>query len=176
MLPALVNESDIIIVSTHANEATVSSTQIRDLKPRVFLDLSIPSNVDCTIRNIPLQKVVDVDDISIILSNTLDIRRQEVPKAKAILQEVQNEFISWLGSYSHAPLVKAMKEKLSALSQTSMGCELAGSFSYDQLMENNAYSIKKTISRLAINLRTKNEKGCQLIEAYNHFLNSPHSV
>lgn len=171
-LPSLVDQSDIIIVSTQSTLPTVLPAFLQQTRPRVFLDLSIPSNVHPAIREIHSQRVVDVDQISLILSSTLDMRKKEVPKAKAIIAIVQQEFINWLNSYSHAPLVKEMKNKLSELSKSSMRCEFADGFNYEQIVDHEAHNINKTISRLAINLRTKNERGCQVIEAYNHFLNS----
>lgn len=170
-LNMVVNTADIIIVSTQAAEATVTSDFLIDQKPRIFLDLSIPSNVDKEIANVAGQQVVDVDAISLIQQYTLEKRRLEIPKARQILAGMLKEFASWLSSYSHAPLVREMKDKLFTLSRNSARCEMASAYEQELHLAHDDYSIKKTISRLAVNLRTKNEKGCQLIEAYNHFLN-----
>ena len=82
---------------------------------------------------------------------------------------MQAEFLTWLDSYRHAPLVREMKNKLLALSINSSCCEIADGTQYSEVATADEYTINKTISRLAVNLRTKSEKGCQFIDAYNHF-------
>ena len=166
-LPFLADNADIIIVSTQASQPTVLPEYIITEKQRIFLDLSIPSNVHPDIKNIPHQQVVNVDDISVMLNQIIVKRKNEIPKALSIINGMQAEFLTWLASYSHAPLVREMKIKLLALSKNISCYEMADSKQYSE--EADAYIINKTISRLAVNLRTKNEKGCQFIEAYNHF-------
>jgi glutamyl-tRNA reductase len=168
-LAALVNEADIVIVSTQAAEPTVMPEFITDYKSRVFIDLSIPSNVHHCIRHLPQQQMVNVDDISIILNDTIKKRTNEIPAAYKILEETQVEFVGWLGSHSHSPMVKDMKDKLLALTKSTGVCEMADSLEYNFISPQDEYTINKTISRLAVNLKNTNEKGCQFIDAYNHF-------
>ena len=64
-LPFLADSADIIIVSTQASQPTVLPEYIITEKQRIFLDLSIPSNVHPDIKNISQQQIVNVDDISV---------------------------------------------------------------------------------------------------------------
>jgi hypothetical protein len=66
-------------------------------------------------------------------------------------------------------MVKDMKDKLIELSMPSRVCEMADMMEYNFISPQDEITINKTISRLAINLRNNNEKGCQFIDAYNHF-------
>ncbi len=168
-LPALVNESDVVIVSTQAVEPTVMPDFIIDQKARIFIDLSIPSNVHHCIQYLPQQRLVNVDDISVILNNTIAKRLRELPAAEKIIADTKADFILWLGTHSHAPLVKDVKEKLFALSKPTKVCEMADAMEYNFISPQDEYTINKTISRLAVNLKNTNEKGCQFIDAYNHF-------
>lgn len=171
-LASLVNEADIVIVSTQATEPTVMPDFITDFKRRIFLDLSIPSNVHHCIKHLPQQQVVNVDDISIILNDTINKRKNEVPAAQKIIEETQNEFTAWLSSHSHSPMVKDIKDKLVALTKSTVVCEMADSLEYNFLSPQDELTINKTISRLAVNLKNTNEKGCQFIDAYNHFFSN----
>ncbi len=168
-LSQLVNAADIVVVSTQAAEPTVMPDFITENKPRIFLDLSIPSNVHHCIKYLPNQQMVNVDDISIILNETIKKRTNEIPAAQKIIEETQIEFVAWLNSHSHSPMVKDVKDKLLALSKTTGVCEMADSLEYNFISSQDEYTINKTISRLAVNLKNKNEKGCQFIDAYNHF-------
>lgn len=168
-LPKLVNEADIVIVSTQSIDPTVLPQFITDFKKRIFLDLSIPSNVHHCIKYLPNQQIVNVDDISIILNDTINKRTNEIPAAQKILEETQAEFVAWLNHHTHSPMVKDMKDKLIELSMPSRVCEMADMMEYNFISPQDEITINKTISRLAINLRNNNEKGCQFIDAYNHF-------
>ena len=168
-LAQLVNAADIVVVSTQAAEPTVMPDFITDQKPRIFLDLSIPSNVHHCIKYLPNQQMVNVDDISTILNDTIKKRTNEIPAAYKILEDTQAEFVGWLSSHSHSPMVKDVKDKLLALSKTTGVCEMADSLEYNFVSPQDEYTINKTINRLAVNLKNTNEKGCQFIDAYNHF-------
>lgn len=168
-LPALVNDADVVIVSTQADEPTVLPDFITTAKSRIFIDLSIPSNVHHCIQYLPQQQMVNVDDISVILNNTIAKRLKELPAAQKIISDTKAEFILWLGTHSHAPMVKDVKEKLFALSKPVSVCEMADAMEYNFISPQDEYTINKTISRLAVNLKNTNEKGCQFIDAYNHF-------
>ena len=168
-LPTLVNEADVVIVSTQAEDPTILPQFITTDKPRIFIDLSIPSNVHHCIKYMPLQQLVNVDDISIILNNTIAKRLKELPAAQKIIRDTKADFILWLGTHSHAPLVKDVRDKLFALSKPTHVCEMADAMEYNFISPQDEYTINKTISRLAVNLKNTNEKGCQFIDAYNHF-------
>ena len=168
-LPQLVNDADIVVVSTQATEPTVMPQFITDQKNRIFLDLSIPSNVHHCIKYLPNQQLVNVDDISVILNDTIRKRTNEIPAAHKIIDEIKDEFLTWLSSHSHSPMVKDMKDKLLALSKSADVCEMADSLEYNFISSQDEHTINKTISRLAVNLKNTNEKGCQFIDAYNHY-------
>ena len=168
-LPRLINDADIVIVSTQAIEPTILPHFIVDEKPRIFIDLSIPSNVHHCIQYLPQQQLVNVDDISVILNNTIAKRLQELPAAQKIIADTKAAFILWLGTHSHAPMVKDVKDKLFALAKPTAVCEMADAMEYNFISPQDEYTINKTISRLAVNLKNSNEKGCQFIDAYNHF-------
>ena len=171
-LAILVNDADIVVVSTQASAPTVMPEFITKYKSRIFIDLSIPSNVHHCIKHLPQQQVVNVDDISIILNDTIKKRKNEIPEAQKIIEETQNEFFAWLSSHSHSPMVKDIKNKLVALTKSTVACEMADSLEYNFISPQNEFTINKTISRLAVNLKNTNEKGCQFIDAYNHFFSN----
>ena len=174
-LALLISNADIIIVSTHAQQPTVLKQYILTSKQRIFLDLSIPYNIHPDIKKIPGQQVLNVDDISVMLTDIISKRKNEIPKALKIINELQQEFLSWLNSYRHAPMVREMKDKLLTLSRNTGGYEIAGHSQSGETEKKGTDTIQKTISKLAINLRTKNEKGCQFINAYNDFFSLQHN-
>ena len=56
--------------------------------------------------------LVHLDALSQITDRTLEARKQEIPMAEAIIEEVRADFNSWMNSRKFAPTIKALKAKL----------------------------------------------------------------
>jgi glutamyl-tRNA reductase len=156
-LPESVNESDVVIVSTSSENYTVNPTFFTGIKSRLILDLSVPQNVDPAVANIPGLELMNVDEISAILDKTIDRRKAEIPKAMEIINDMINEMKEWYCMQQHSPLLRQVKLQLNELSK---GAE----------EDDNKEKIQKTVTTLAIQLRTQNNKGCQCIHAMNDYL------
>ncbi|GAC1591117.1 MAG: glutamyl-tRNA reductase [Ginsengibacter sp.] len=152
------NESDIILVSTSSETYTIHPEFFALNKSRLILDLSVPQNVDPSVKHVPNTLLMDVDEISLILNQTIDRRRAEIPKAKKIISETIEETISWYNMQQHSPLLKQIKLHLSEL-------QYPGNEPVDKQDK-----IQKTVSTLAVQLRKENNKGCQYIHAMNDYL------
>jgi len=87
----------------------------------LILDLSIPRNVDPSLAENPLVRLVPLDELSKITDATLNERKKYIPQAEAIIEEVKDEYMEWLRLRKYAPLLSALKEKwqLNNLSETS---------------------------------------------------------
>lgn len=168
-LSSVVKSSDIIIVCSHAKQPVISPDMLDSTRNRVFIDLSIPANVDEGIRFLDGQQVVNVDEISAKLNKTINTRKAEIPKAISIIKSYEQEFIDWLETYQHSWHIKQLKLSLSNISSTH-SCLRTGQVDNSKLLF--AEKIQETVSKLAVNLKTKKEKGCQFIEAYNNFLDN----
>ena len=75
-------KADILIVSTGASEPTVTFKHVAEGKELLILDLSMPKNVSEELNNRKEITLVDVDELSAITDKTLEIRKNEIPKAE----------------------------------------------------------------------------------------------
>lgn len=107
-----INEADILIVATGAQNPTVDKQLIQSKKDLLILDLSIPKNVDENVTDLPNVKRIHLDDLSQITDETLERRKKQVPLAESIIEDIKAEFISWLETRKFAPTIKALKQKL----------------------------------------------------------------
>jgi glutamyl-tRNA reductase len=172
-LATAVNEYDVILVCTNAMEPVIKATDFNLNNSRVIIDLSVPSNVEASVSDLPNTHVVNVDEISTITQSTIKRRSLEIPKAEAIIEEFEWQFIEWLQTYQHAPAIRHIKENLRMLcaGNHSSACEMDASWNMATPADlANDEQIRKTVSMLVYNLKTKKEKGCQFITAYHHFL------
>ena len=130
----------------------------------MIIDLSIPYNVEAGACQLPNVHLVNVDELSKLKDETLKRRKAEIPKAKAIINELQQEFIEWHQMRRHVPLLKAAKSKLKEihnhpLSITSNCCAKEAEF-----------HIQRVINDMASKIRTQNQGACHYIQAINSFI------
>jgi glutamyl-tRNA reductase len=84
-LEAEVNAADIVIVATGAQNPTVQKALISTDKPLLFLDLSIPKNVNEDVNDLDNVTLVHMDDLAKITDITLEKRKTFIPTAKKSL-------------------------------------------------------------------------------------------
>ena len=113
-LPAEIRKADVMIVATGAQSPTIGKDIIHNNKPLLILDLSIPSNVHENVKNLDHVAVVNLDTLSQITTKTLHEREKHLPKAKKILGEVEADFLQWQHHRQYAPVLRALKAKLTA--------------------------------------------------------------
>ncbi|MCT4698274.1 glutamyl-tRNA reductase [Tenacibaculum haliotis] len=112
-----VANTDILIVSTGASEATIKREHILTTKELLILDLSMPANVSKEVAALENVTLINVDELSKITDETLAIRQQEIPTAEAIIETHKEEFGEWLHHRKFTPAITALKESLKTIQQ-----------------------------------------------------------
>ena len=107
-----IGNADILIVATGAQNPTIDKFLIQNKKPLLILDLSIPKNVDENVKELPMVSLVHLDHLSQMTDETLEKRKQFIPVAEGIIEEIKTEFEAWVDNRKFAPTIKALKEKL----------------------------------------------------------------
>ena len=153
----IVNDSDIVIVSTNASEPIISKSDIKNNHQKIMIDLSIPNNIDQNINLLENITLVNVDDLSKINDDTLQKRKNEVPKAEKIIDGFMSEFVEWVKFRRLAPAIKAIKEKLN---------QSSGSIN----SKSSDFKIEKIVKDTAIKMRNQQKVGCNYIEAINEYM------
>jgi glutamyl-tRNA reductase len=119
-LQEAIHTADIIIVATGAPAPTITPALIPEGRERWILDLSIPVNVSPEVGKCPGTTLVHMDQFSEITDGTLETRKQHIPMAEGILEEIHSEFNQWLESRRFAPVIKALKQKLEHLKEEEL--------------------------------------------------------
>jgi glutamyl-tRNA reductase len=84
------------------------------------LDLSVPKNVDDAVSDLENVTVIHLDHLSQMTDETLERRKQFIPEAEAINEEVMHDFNQWLETRKFAPVIKALKKKLKTIKDEEM--------------------------------------------------------
>jgi glutamyl-tRNA reductase len=153
-------EADIILVSTNADEPIICSEQLSNKGDKLVLDLSIPCNVETKAGALENITLVGVDELSKIKDETLQMRKDEVPKALNIINEHMDEFITWYDMRRYVPMLREVKNKLQELDHAIT----------EQPNGHSKEKIQKVINSLAIKVRSELTPGCQYIQAINEFI------
>jgi glutamyl-tRNA reductase len=116
-LQAEIRNADVLIVATGAQHATVTKELIYTKKELLILDLSIPQNVSDDVQDLHNVTVLHLDHLSKMTDETLEKRKDCIPKVKAIIKEQKLDFYEWLHTRKFAPTIRALKEKLNTFAE-----------------------------------------------------------
>ena len=119
-LQAEIRNTDVLIVATGAQNPTIDKELLNLKKPLMILDLSIPKNVNENVLDVADVTLVHLDQLSQMTDDTLAKRKEYVPQAMAIIDEVKHEFITWTQARKFAPTIHALKAKLEEIKETEL--------------------------------------------------------
>lgn len=151
------NDADVIMVSSSSDEFIILPSFFITQKSRLVLDLSSPQNVDPAVKLNPAITLMDVDEVSVILDETISAREAEVPKALEIINNTLNDLEDWHRQHANSPLIQKVKSQL---------LEINEAFEIEEDKE----KIHKTVASLAIQLKHSVNKGCECINALNSYV------
>lgn len=120
-----IQDNDVIIASTSAPDFIISKHEIsmqkalKD-KTRIFIDLSIPRNIDPEINSIENCFVYSIDDINKIIDSNIDKRSLEISKAETIINEITEDYFNWYAKQFIVPTMLEIKKELAVLKQNTL--------------------------------------------------------
>lgn len=159
--------STIILVASNAAEPIIGKELLEGIDPKIIIDLSVPYNVAKEAKYLSNITLINVDELSRLKDETLNMRRAEVPKAKAIITEHITEFNKWLHMRKNAPVLKAVKSKLKEIHHSPLYITLSGK---QTSLINTNEKIQKVINIMASKMKEHDRKGCYYIQAINDFI------
>jgi len=115
-----IRNTDVLIVATSSQKPTISKEVIYSKKPLLILDLSIPKNVADDVDELENVTTIHLDHLSQMTDETLERRKEFIPHAEIIIEEIKEEFIQWLETRKFAPVIKALKKKLKTMKEEEM--------------------------------------------------------
>ncbi len=162
-----IKKADIILVATNSAKPTILKQHLKDAGEKLIIDLSIPYNVEEAAQSLPNIHLVNVDELSKLKDETLKMRLAEVPKAKAIIAALREEFEEWCQMRQHVPLLKNLKLKLKEL------------YTHPQCLHTTTVcpksldvQIQRVLNETAGKIKLQNQGGCQYITALNEFISA----
>jgi glutamyl-tRNA reductase len=161
-----IQKADVLVVATGAHNPTVDAAILNLKKPILILDLSIPKNVNEDVRNIEGVTLVHLDDLSQMTDETLEKRKGHLPAAEAIIDEVKEEFKTWVKARKFAPTIHALKAKLNTIKTSELNFQRKklSNFDEEQAEIISSRIIQKITTHFANHLKDDNTMVDQSIE------------
>ena len=113
-------QTDILIVATGAQHPIINKTHFPNGKETLVIDLSIPNNVEKNVTENTNVSLVDVDQLSLHISETMLQRQKEIPKAESIIKEMTKDFVEWEKKRKLAPNIHHFKAALKKMEHYEM--------------------------------------------------------
>lgn len=117
---------DIIMIATSSATPVITAEMVRKtrhIRPnhhQVFIDLSVPRNIEASVAEIENVELLSVDDLQEIVKQTTEKKKEAAEKAKLILDEVVGDFTEWLASRSLRPAIKIITNNFQAINQEEL--------------------------------------------------------
>lgn len=168
-LPQKIASSDIIFIATNSIEPVILRSHLEGQGEKLIIDLSVPCNVETAAQQLPGITFIDVDELSRLKDKTLAVRKEEVPKARTIIEKHIADFTEWYDMRKHVPVLKAVKTKLEQIHTCSLYTQ-SNPGPYTFVPGETNYKIQQVVNGMATKMRKRNQKGCYYIEAINEFI------
>ena len=142
---------DIIIVATGSTvplvtrEMIVESLKERNNLSQVFIDISVPRNIEENVEEIEALELFTIDDLQEIVNVNMEKRKGSIESASTIIDEIVEEFSEWLASRSLRPAIKAITYNMLKVSKEELS-------SYYKI---NSEEMKKAVDEFSKHLTQK---------------------
>ena len=163
--------ADIVICSTGSNDFVIRAAETkRALKTRkagpiLFIDISVPRNIDPAIAGLDHTFLFDVDDLQGVIQANLKEREREAYAADLIIEAEVQQFLGHLKALDIGPAVVEVKQLLAdiALNELKRNRKHLGALTPDQEEAIRSVLIPALVNKLShpilVHLRTAAKNG-----------------
>jgi glutamyl-tRNA reductase len=159
-------KSDVVVVATGAQNPTIDKAILNLKKPLLILDLSIPKNVHKNVKDLEGVTLIHIDHLSQMTDDTLERRKQHIPAAEAIIEDIKFEFNSWMNGRKYAPTIHGLKAKMNEIKEAEFSFQRKKISNFDEeqaeLISNRI--IQKITNHFASHLKDENTSVDESIE------------
>jgi glutamyl-tRNA reductase len=151
-------KADVVVVATGAQNPTIDKAILNLKKPILILDLSIPKNVHGNVTDLEGVTLIHMDHLSQMTDDTLERRKQHIPAAEAIIEDIKMEFNIWMNGRKHAPTIHALKAKLNDIAANELNFQRKklSNFDEEQAELISSRIIQKITNHFASHLKDEN--------------------
>ena len=152
-LDNLLVEADLVVSTTGASEPIVTESRMRSILSKrtrgnlLILDLAVPRDFEASIGRLPSVYLYSVDDLQSVCQRNEAFRRQQLPKARKIIdEEVQRLLADWDLRQS-SDTIRALKDQAVAIRDSELQ-RLFGKQALQELSPQVQQEIQQAVDRV----------------------------
>ncbi|WP_235296640.1 glutamyl-tRNA reductase [Portibacter marinus] len=111
---------DVIICATNAPHFIITAEHIIEHKNQYIIDLSVPLNVDPSLKSRPNIQLLNVDELSEIINQNLKKREAEKAVVEQIIEDRIEDLKAWFTIKSGMPMLAELKEELADMKREAL--------------------------------------------------------
>ncbi len=124
-IASVIGAVDLMICSTGSTEPVITYQNLanslrHENHPLLIIDISVPRNVETRLGKLANVFLYNIDDLNMLVSRNLERRREEIPRAQAIIDDELEQFSKWYDSLQVAPTVKLLQLHFEQLQQAQI--------------------------------------------------------
>ncbi|MDF0644039.1 MAG: glutamyl-tRNA reductase [Nitrospira sp.] len=176
--------ADIVLVSTGASHYLIGAEDVqravkqRMNRPVFLIDISVPRNIDPSVRHVDNAFLFDIDDLKLRVERNKGERVQEAEKAERMVVDEVEVIRQWLRSLEVTPTIVALRTRAEDIKRSEVEKAIGRlahlSTQERELVEGMASSIvNKLIHHTMVTLKTEvaSADGAAFVEAARRFFN-----
>lgn len=158
---------DIVVTATNAGNYLIDSNDIensahlRKGSKQIFIDLSVPRNIQFP-ENKPINTdIIVIDDLHEIIEANTSMREESVQDALEIITEMTDFYFTWFKNRALKPIIQSITKNIEGIHQNEL-CDFSINYTDETLDAVNQYAThltRKYIRKIIKNLVDLNEKG-----------------
>lgn len=161
------DQCDIVMVATSSpkplitKEMVMRSMEARSNRQQIYVDLSVPRNIEKEVAELENVSVLGVDDLQEIVNQTAEKKKESAAQAEVIIDEVVSDYTEWLASRSLRPAINTITTNLQAINDEELSTyRKLSSPEMQEIVDDYAKHLTQRYTRLLIkNLKDLTDNG-----------------
>nr|XP_043630593.1 glutamyl-tRNA reductase 2-like [Erigeron canadensis] len=117
-------DSDVVFTCTASETLLFTKEQVQILPetptPRLFVDISVPRNVESCVSDLTTARVYNVDDLKEVVEANKKDRLRKAEEAQLIISDEVREFEAWKDSLETVPTIKKLRAYAERIRESEM--------------------------------------------------------
>jgi glutamyl-tRNA reductase len=123
--------ADAVVSATGAPHTVIYRKDVEEILPAragrrlVIVDVSVPRDVEDTVRDVAGVAYHDIDDLQSVLDAHLELRRAAIPQVMGIICEGSRQFSEWLNGRQVTPVIRTLRDWAQGIAAEELAQALA---------------------------------------------------
>ena len=146
--------ANIVIASAAVHDYLFEKNSFREITNKrrsgvlLIIDIAVPRNFEPAINELEDVFLYSIDDLSKVVEQNLEARREDITKGMQIVEEDVTGFMEWFRARDIGPLIGRMRQRFTQISQKELDSFFAGVRQEALSREAAESMVKRIVNRL----------------------------